>query len=56
MTEDSMLKECIERLKKSIIKVQRITALMNMSKQDNPYLPLIRVMSRLELIQDWPVL
>lgn len=40
-------------LRESQIRLARSTALMKLSKQDNPYYPLVRVMCKLKLIKGW---
>ena len=48
------LEEAIKRLDASLKAMQRLGALMKMSRLDNPYFHLVRVMAKLELIKDWP--
>lgn len=49
------LKISIAQLEKTIVEMQRITALMKMSLQHNSYRPLIRVMCKLNIVRDWPI-
>lgn len=49
------LDEAIEALKLAHARMARIVALQKMSKKDNPYYPLVRVMCKLQLIKGWPI-
>lgn len=56
MIDYDELGKAVAKLSVSIQKVQRVTALMKLSKENNPYFPLVRVMCKLGLITNWSTL
>jgi hypothetical protein len=48
------LNQSFDRLEHLMAILRRSMALMKMSDQDHPARPLVRVMSKLDIIKDWP--
>lgn len=53
MIDYDELGKAVAKLSVSIQKEQRVTALMKLTRIDNPYYPLVRVMCKLNLIKNW---
>lgn len=47
------MEDAIEKLKEVIVKIKRHSALIQMTRPDNMYKPLVQLMCRLKLIKGW---